>query len=135
MHIYAIRKGSIDMACFVVPMGEAIAVSVVQKAVKDEKKKEQLKKNLHLDWLNKLLWGGTILLAVEHVWHGEVVPWPPFLTAMANPADVSEMLHEMATVGGTMAGVITGVWGIMVLIARRKARRAVLQQKLTLQVE
>jgi nitrate reductase gamma subunit len=122
-------------ACFVVPMGEAIAVSVVQKAVKDEKKKEQLKKNLHLDWLNKLLWGGTILLAVEHVWHGEVVPWPPFLTAMANPADVSEMLHEMATVGGTMAGVITGVWGIMVLIARRKARRAVLQQKLTLQVE
>ena len=123
------------MACFLVPGAEAVVVSVVQKAVKDEKKKEQIKKSLHLDWLSKLLWGGTILLAVEHVWHGEVVPWPPFLTAMANPADISEMLHEMATVGGTMAGVITAVWGIMVLIARRKARHAASQQELALQTE
>jgi nitrate reductase gamma subunit len=123
------------MACFLVPWAEAVVVSVVQKAVKDEKKKEQIKKSLHLDWLSKLLWGGTILLAVEHVWHGEVVPWPPFLTAMANPADISEMLHEMATVGGTMAGVITAVWGIMVLIARRKSRHAASQQELALQTE
>jgi nitrate reductase gamma subunit len=123
------------MACFLVPGAEAVVVSVVQKAVKDEKKKEQIKKSLHLDWLGKLLWGGTILLAVEHVWHGEVVPWPPFLTAMANPADISEMLHEMATVGGTMAGVITAVWGIMVLIARRKSRHAASQQELALQTE
>jgi nitrate reductase gamma subunit len=123
------------MACFLVPGAEAVVVSVVQKAVKDEKKKEQIKKSLHLDWLSKLLWGGTILLAVEHVWHGEVVPWPPFLTAMANPADISEMLHEMATVGGTMAGVITAVWGIMVLIARRKSRHAASQQELALQTE
>jgi nitrate reductase gamma subunit len=123
------------MACFLVPGAEAVVVSVVQKAVKDEKKKEQIKKSLHLDWLSKLLWGGTILLAVEHVWHREVVPWPPFLTAMANPADISEMLHEMATVGGTMAGVITAVWGIMVLIARRKSRHAASQQELALQTE
>ncbi len=121
------------MACFTVPGAEAIVVSIVQKAVKDKEKKEQIKKRLHLDWLSKLLWGGTILLAVEHVWHGEVVPWPPFLTAMENPADIPEMLHEMATVGGTMAGVITAVWGIMVLIARRKERLATWQRNPALQ--
>jgi len=121
------------MACFMVPMGEAIAVSIVQKAAKDKEKKEQIKKKWRLDWLSKLLWGGTILLAVEHIWHGEIVPWPPFLTAMENPADIPEMLHEMATVGGTMAGVITAAWGIMVLIAWRRERLATRQQKLALQ--
>lgn len=121
------------MACFMVPMGEAIAVSIVQKAVKDKGKKEQIKKRWRLDWLSKLLWGGTILLAVEHIWHGEIVPWPPFLTAMENPADIPEMLHEMATVGGTMAGVITAAWVIIVLITRWRERLATSQQTLALQ--
>jgi len=123
------------MACFLVPMGEAVAVSIVQKAVKDKERKQQIKERLHLDWLNKMLWGGTILLAIEHVWHGEIVPWPPFLTAMESPAATAEMLGEMATVGGTMAGIITAAWGIMVLIARRKERLAASRQELALQVE
>ena len=121
------------MACFMVPMGEAIAVSIVQKATKDKGKKEQIKKKWRLDWLSKLLWGGTILLAVEHIWHGEIVPWPPFLTAVENSADIPEMLHEMATVGGTMAGVITAVWVIMVIIIQWRERLAASQQKLALQ--
>ena len=57
-----------------------------------------------------MLWGGVVLLAFEHVWHGEVVPWFPFLTAMNDPADTSEMLHEMATIGVTMAVLITVTW-------------------------
>ncbi len=121
------------MACFMVPMGEAIVVSIVQKSVKDKEKKEQIKKKWRLDWLSKLLWGGTILLAVEHIWHGEIVPWPPFLTAMQNPAHIPEMIHEMATVGGTMAGVTTAVWGIMVLVTRWRERLATSQRKLALQ--
>lgn len=120
------------MACFLVPMGEAIVTTVVQKVVENREKKlggERTKKtglswSRRLSWLNKLLWGGTILLALEHVWHGEVVPWPPFLTAMGNPADVSPMLHEMATFGGAMAITITVVWGIMILIAELKAKAA-----------
>jgi len=112
------------MACFLVPMGEAIGVSIAQKAAKDKGKKEQIKKKWRLDWLSKLLWGGTILLAIEHIWHGEVVPWPPFLTAMENPADIPEMVREMATSGVAMAAAITATWGIMVLIARRRERLA-----------
>ena len=34
----------------------------------------------------------------------------PFLTAMSDPADKAEMLHEMSTVGVTMAVLITLVW-------------------------
>jgi hypothetical protein len=63
-----------------------------------------------LEWLNKALWGGGFLLTIEHIWHGEITFWPPFLTAMSNPADFEEMLHEMATVGVLMALFITAVW-------------------------
>lgn len=77
-----------------------------------------------MGWLNKMLWGGTLLLALEHVWHGEVTFTPPFLTAMQNPADTATMLHEMATVGVVMAVAVTAIWGIMVLVAEVKSRVA-----------
>ena len=60
-----------------------------------------------------MLWGGAILLAFEHVWHGEVTPWFPFLTAMSDPQDASEMFHEMATVGVSMSVLVTGIWAVM----------------------
>lgn len=79
-----------------------------------------------LGWLNKMLWGGSALLAFEHLWHGEVTPWFPFLTAAANPEDAAVMFHEIATVGVSMSLVVTGVWAAMVLVSnalvRRKAR-------------
>ena len=69
--------------------------------------------------LNKMLWGGSALLAFEHLWHGEIQPFFPFLTAAANEADAVNMLHEMSTVGVTMALLVTIVWGISnVVIAR-----------------
>lgn len=118
------------MACFLVPAGEAMVTTVVQKIVENREKKAGgernsstgLKWSQRLGWLNKLLWGGTILLALEHIWHGEVVPWLPFLTAMENPGDVTPMLHEMATVGVAMAVTVTVVWAIMVMVAELKAR-------------
>jgi hypothetical protein len=78
-------------------MALAIMTSIIQKTARS------LAEKLKLWILNALLWGGVILLALEHVWHHEVVPWPPFLTAMANPADIPVMLHEMATVGTAMS--------------------------------
>jgi len=70
-----------------------------------------------LKWLSNLLWGGSALLAFEHLWHGEIVPFYPFLTAASSPADAMEMLHEMATVGSTMAIVVTAVWVGMVVVS------------------
>ncbi len=107
------------MACFLVSAAEAVVVTAVEKAEekkevkstpKHAKEAEKIPFSRKLKWLTWLLWGGAVLLAFEHVWHGEVVPWFPFLTAMSDPADTAEMLHEMATVGVTMAVLITVVW-------------------------
>lgn len=112
------------MACFIVPAAEAVIVTAVRKA--EEKKEQSIQSaegirsehtemktiplSVKLKWLGNLLLGGVILLLFEHIWHGEVVPWFPFLTAMADPGDTIEMLHEMASVGVTMAVLITLVW-------------------------
>ena len=105
------------MACFLAPAVEAIAVTIVKKNVK---KRETARK---LGWLTNLLWGGVFLLIIEHIWHGEIVPRPPFLTAMNNPEAIAPMLYEIATVGVTMAVLVTVVWGIMVLVAGRIYKR------------
>lgn len=123
------------MACFLVPAAEAVIITAVQKA--EEKKEirdacgqqeissgeESIPFSRKLKWLTYMLWGGIVLLAFEHIWHGEVVPWFPFLTAMSNPADASEMFHEMATVGVTMAVLVTLVWIGMCFAADAIVRR------------
>ncbi len=118
------------MACFLVPMGEAIVTTVMKKVVEKNEREAGVKEGSQtrvswsrkLSWLNRLLWGGVLLLALEHIWHGEVVLWPPFLTAMNNPADVGPMLHEVATIGTGMAVFVTIVWLIMISIADQKAK-------------
>ena len=115
------------MACFTVPAAEAIITTVAQKILKSKEKNQTVKMSHEenadkisftekLGWLNKMLWGGSALLAFEHVWHGEVVPFFPFLTAVKD-GETSEMLHEMATTGVTMAVIVTAVWGLMVLVS------------------
>ncbi|MGN0183335.1 MAG: hypothetical protein ACI4DP_13150 [Candidatus Ornithomonoglobus sp.] len=106
------------MACFLVPTAEAVVTTVVKKAAKSKISSEASDKHpflRRLNWLNNMLWGGSALLAFEHIWHGEVTPWFPFLTAAANPGDAAEMLHEMATSGVAMAVLVTAVWIGMVL--------------------
>ena len=65
-----------------------------------------------------------ILLAFEHLWHGEVVPWAPFLTAMESPDSTSEMLQEMSTVGVSMAVLVTVIWGGMVAVSSLLQKKA-----------
>ncbi len=123
------------MACFLVPTGEAIVATVVgqieKKKVEENKVEVDTTKipfTRKLKWLTNLLWGGAVLLAFEHLWHGEVVPFPPFLTAMNDPGDTAEMLHEMSTVGVTMAVIITVVWIVMCIAADAIAKRPVQDQ-------
>ena len=103
------------MACFIVPAVEAVAVTVAAKVVKQhethaEAEITRVEWSRKLHWLSALLWGGVLLLAFEHLWHGEIVPFFPFLTAMKSPGETAEMLHEMSTVGVTMAVIVTVVW-------------------------
>ena len=73
-----------------------------------------------------MLWGGSALLAFEHIWHGEVTPWFPFLTAAGNPGDAMAMLHEMATTGVAMAVLVTAVWAGMVAVSNVIEKRPVI---------
>ena len=103
------------MACFTVPAAEAIITTIAEKVIKSKEKEEtsKIKLSTKIGWLNKMLWGGSALLAFEHVWQGEVVPFFPFLTAVKD-GEALEMLHEMATAGVCMALLVTAAWGIMV---------------------
>lgn len=126
------------MACFTAPLVEAMVVKAVEvhEAKKEKEaeskrivlgKEEQIPFSRKLKWLNGMLVGGSALLAFEHVWHGEIVPWFPFLTAMADPVDAVAMLQEIAAVGVSMAVLITGVWGIMCKTADAIVKRPDIQ--------
>ena len=132
------------MACFIVPAAEAVITTIATKIV-EKKEKEQKDVKVSFDgemveaaqkipfsrklkWLNRMLWGGSALLMFEHVWHGEVVPYFPFLTAASDPADATAMLKEMATVGVAMALLVTLVWlgivGVTALLEKRAEKEA-----------
>ncbi len=141
MDLYLCNKEEKKMACFLVPAAEAVVSAAVTKGVKNKEENQiaELKgtemkvyDEAHripfsdkLKWLTKLLTGGSVLLAFEHIWHGEVSLFFPFLTAMADPADKAEMLHELGTVGVSMALLITAVWGGMVLVSNALERKAI----------
>jgi len=120
------------MACFLVSATAAIGVGIAKYAVKHHENKfalanreepkeykfgSEVKWSKKLSYLEMTLWGGSFLLAIEHILHGEVVPYPPFLTAAGEGADaVNEMLTEMGTVGLAMFGILVAAWGIGVLV-------------------
>lgn len=122
------------MACFLVPTAEAVVVTAAAQVVKAHEQKKTaasgeetqstaIPVSQKLRWLYSLLWGGALLLAFEHLWHGEVTPWFPFLTAAKDPAETAVMLSEMSTVGVTMAVLVTVVWIGMVLVSNLLVKR------------
>lgn len=119
------------MACFTAPLAEAIIVSAAKKVIAKKEKAGATENASNgtilfsekLGWLEKMLWGGSALLAFEHVWHGEVVPYFPFLTAAENPEDFAQMLREIAINGVGMALLVTAVWGVMLYVSKKLEKR------------
>ena len=105
------------MACFLVPTTEAIVTTIVKKTT--DKKETHNPFIKRLNWLNNMLWGGSALLAFEHVWHGEIVPWAPFLT------NGLSAVREIATTGVTMAVAVTAVWAGIVAVTNSIAKRPI----------
>lgn len=98
------------MACFLVAAAAGIFTTAFRKSIPEK---------YHVNWLNTMIWGSVLALLVEHVWHGEVVPWFPFLTAMSDPASIGTMLYEMATIGVAMLVTVIAVWAIAVFVYNR----------------
>ena len=126
------------MGCFLVPVTEAVVTTVAAKVIKSKETKEtvnisstdgsveevtKIKFSTKLSWLNKLLWGGSALLAFEHIWHGEVVPFFPFLTAVEN-GETAGMLAEMGSAGVMMSVLVTAVWAGMLAVSAVMEKRA-----------
>jgi hypothetical protein len=97
------------MCCFITPI---VTATVTTKLAK------KMPKKYHFEWLNTMLWGGVVMLIIEHIAHKEVIPYFPFLTAMKNPHDTIVMLKEMAIVGGSMTLAIFVSWIVLVFTAK-----------------
>lgn len=99
------------MACFIAPMTAAIVTTIARK---------KNSSHLHLNWLVTMLWGGSLVLAIEHIAHGEVTLYPPFLTALKTPGEAIVMLREIVSVGIPMTLAIVATWGALLLATRAK---------------
>lgn len=95
------------MACFLAPTAVAIAVSSIRKKVPAK---------YHIDWLIFMLWGGVVMFAIEHIIKGEIIFYPPFLTAMKDSASFYAMLKEIVQIGVPMTIAVFMVWILLVLI-------------------
>ncbi|MBU0762656.1 MAG: hypothetical protein KKD39_06485 [Candidatus Altiarchaeota archaeon] len=96
------------MACFSAPLAVGIITTVCRKKIPAK---------YHIGWFNTLVWGGSAGLFIEHLISGEIVVYPPFLSAMANPADTAVMLAEILHIGVPMLLACIGVWAVMVYAA------------------
>ena len=109
------------MACFTVPLATAVAATAAKSALPESARKNPVVAKL--GWLGKMMFGGSFLLAIEHVYHGEIIFTPPFLTAVKD-GNTADMLHEMATRGVTMAVLLAVVWVAMGSVSVLRERAA-----------
>lgn len=140
------------MACFTISAAAGIGVAVARHLVKRHEKKlvlegkepkiekfgSDIKWSKKLAYLELTLFAGSFVLAIEHMIHGEVTFFPPFLTAASDPSEAMAMLQEMGTVGVAMLGILVAAWGIGVLIAdfiKYRKRKAVPSKEIAAEVK
>lgn len=88
------------MSCYIVPLVQAAVTSLCRKA---GWKSGFLGRNLGS--LEKMLWGGSVMLIVDHAINGELFAWTPV---------------EMLRVGVPMSVTITLVWVAWALIKEKQ---------------
>lgn len=113
------------MCCFIVPLAQAVATSVYRKCFTKKIADPQASALMHqIPALEKMLWGGSVMLIVDHVINGELTWMFPFFTALGEENGASIMLKEILTVGVPMSIVLTLVWATYALFQSRKEARA-----------
>ena len=109
------------MACFIVPLVQAVATTVYRKrhaaaiAAPDAPVLQH-----RLPDLEKMLWGGTLMLIVDHIINGELTWRFPFFTALDQVGGGNVMLREMLTVGVPMSLVLTAAWLVWALVKEKQ---------------
>ena len=111
------------MCCFLVPLAQAVTTSIWRKthaaAIADPESSPLLRQ---LPSLEKMLWGGTLMLIVDHVISGELTWRFPFFTALARDGGGGVMLREILTVGVPMSLVLTAAWALWAFMKARHGK-------------
>lgn len=112
------------MACFIVPLTQAVATTIYRrhadKTATTAEKNNTLTSQLPL--LEHMLWGGSAMLVVDHIISGELMPIFPFFSALLTEGGTFTMLREMLTVGVPMSLLVTAIWAVMAVVKTKKAR-------------
>ena len=101
------------MSCFLVPLAEAVVVSAIRKSQEKKIHGDNARPLLrHLPTLEKMLWGGSLMLVVDHAINRE-------LTTFSG--------HDILTVGVPMAAVLTVVWAVWAVLKERRSKKIALK--------
>lgn len=100
------------MACFIAPLVEAIAVTAIRKSGLNGNSPYLQ----HLPDLEKMLWGGTLMLIVDHIINGELTWTFPFFTSLGQTGGAAILWREVLTVGVPMALALTAAWAVRVAL-------------------
>jgi hypothetical protein len=128
------QKERYTMACLIAPATVAIVTTVVRKVVGKKEGVRPVRQadgsttnvsgkwTQRLGWLNLMLWGGTIVLVLDHLISGELTVSPPFLTAIETPGAVGPMFREILVTGGAMTAAVFVVWTAMIVFVELRSR-------------
>jgi hypothetical protein len=116
------------MSCFVVPLAQAVVTSAIRKSNEKNNRSNHSAFARHLPALEKMLWGGSVMLVVDHIINGELTWRFPFFTALENAGGGAVMLREMLTVGVPMSLTITAIWAVYAILKSRVPKSRVSSQ-------
>ena len=112
------------MSCFVVPLLQAVATTVYRRHNAGYRKNpDSTLFKRHLPALEKMLWGGSLMLIVDHVINGELSWRFPFFTALGVEGGFGVMLREMFTVCVPMSLALTAAWAVYAVLKERRTLR------------
>ena len=115
------------MCCFLIPLAQAVATSACRKGIeRSGRVLDGSPFRRHLPALEKMLWGGSVMLIVDHIINGELTWRFPFFTALDQVGGGAVMLRELLTVGLPMSVVLTAVWAVYALVKDRSHKTATL---------
>ena len=111
------------MSCFIVPLMQALATSIYRRHNRNSINDASCGILKHkVPALEKMLWGGSIMLIVDHIINGELSWRFPFFTALSQTDGGEVFLRELLCVGLPMSLVLTAVWAIWALLSARTAK-------------
>lgn len=111
------------MSCFIVPLVQALATTAYRTSLRKKAATTEFSPlKRHIPDLEKMLWGGTLMLIVDHIINGELMWRFPFFSALETSGGFTTMLHEMLTVGVPMSLALTVAWVIWVAVKEHGLR-------------